>query len=261
MPKKGTIHKRTEFHFQSAKDEISAGAETISVRELAAELGVLPEKISALMAEHYLTVIQAKTPVEETVIWKPRTAGLEWLRSALGPAPFAPVVKLEHAAKALGLRPFDVRRLVMEYNVHLYIDPVLGELMTVAGFYTIVNRSYPQYDWHRFDRQMFFAILSGLASGEPADPCRPLPFDERLEMELHRVSRLPVVQRELRGMEIYRAWHDARSLTGLLRRTLSKASPVAIRVSAIMHDWRRKQAKSLKVAQSETATSDLQARQ
>ena len=261
MPKKGTIHKRTEFRFQSAKDETSSGDKPITVRELAVELGVLPERILALMAESYLTVLKEKMPREETVIRKPRSAGLEWLRSALGPVPFVPVIKLDHACKALGLRPYDMRRLVMEYNVHLHIDPALGELMTVAGFYAIVNNAYPQYEWHRFDRQMFFAVLSGLASGEPADPNRPMGFDERLEMELARILKLPLAQRDLRTMDVYSAWRDAKTLAGLLTKVLRKESPVALRVNAIMHDWKRTHNMALKALGAESTRPDLPARQ
>lgn len=170
---------------------------------------------------------------------KRETQSVKRNRAELGLAPFIPIVILDHAAKALGTDTGHLRNLMRDHRMPIYSDAILGSLMTVADFYKILHIVHPAYEKHRFDRQMFFQILSGLHSGEWADPSRPMAYDQRLEMELAKVAKLPQPERAMRSMEIWEAYRDAWRLIKDVRESVGKRPSIMADLVRKIMDSRR----------------------
>jgi hypothetical protein len=172
-------------------------------------------------------------PIEESQP-EPRQP-LKRSRAAIGLAPFIPIVLLEHAAKALGIEYDKLRGMIRDRNIPIYSDPEMGALLTVKDFYTLVSEIHPAYTKHRFDRQMFFQIMANLHSGEWCDPSLPMGYDQRVEMELARVAKLPVNERAIRGMEIYKNFMEAMGIIEAVPEIKNKkASRIAGNVNKLM---------------------------
>ena len=160
---------------------------------------------------------------------------LDRSRSAVGLARFIPIILLEHAAAALAFDISDLRKMFKRRNLPIYSDPEVGAVVTVKDFYALIEKDHPAYKHHRFDRQMFFQIMANLHSGEWCDPSRPMGYDQRLELELSRVAKLPSTERALRAMEIYESFRDALGIVTEVP-AAEISSRITRKMKAMMHN-------------------------
>jgi hypothetical protein len=234
----GVVVKMSDFSFNAAKANTQSD-DPISIKDLAKELGVTEERIYGLVNNGYLKTIRLG------VVGRPKEAGLVWLRQALGPVPFIPIIPVRYVGEMLGLtdkgrkkKARQLKELILDHNIVVYIDPVLGEMMTISGFHRLFNSLFPWHLRSRFDRGMFFCLLSGLDAGDGVRFVAPRPYSEALEAELARVAKLREPLKSIRSMEIFEAYRDAKTLASIINKAVK--TPVQERVENIMRSMKRR---------------------
>jgi hypothetical protein len=221
--------KTDRFSFTGAKQE-SQSQEPISLRELSLELKCSEDQTRLLAKHGWLTVIREHEMPQLFLVGKPKPAAMTWLRQTTGMIPMIPMIPVRHVAELLATR--GVKTLLLEHGIQVYVDAALGELITVASFHRLFNLIYPWHLRSRYDRQMLLAVLTGIDAGSGSAFVKPKPYDQKLEDEIRRVARLPQPQRSIRGMEIYDAYKDAKTIASVVRTTVK--TPLQRRVERIM---------------------------
>ena len=244
------MKKKKEFSFTSAKDALQS-TEPISVSDLSRELQVTEDKVLLLIQEGYLTLLKKHDTPFLCQVGRPAPAAMSWLKQALSPIPLVPVIPVSYVMQLLGIKTKAMTTLILEHGIEIYIDLVLGQMMTILAFHRLFNSIYPWHERARFDRQMFFSILSGIDLGGGEKFIRPKPYDQTLEDELIRVSKLPHPERALRGMDIYQAYKDAKTIASVLK-WINK-TPTQIRVDRIIRQWKHR--KDKRYASSSSSSS------
>jgi len=226
-----------DFSFVGAKEALWSG-DGIPIVIMAEELGTTEETVEKLIQYGYLHIVRDHKLRQLRLVGRPKMAGMTWLRQAMGPLPMVPIVPLKYAAEMLDMKERPLRKMILEHNIVLYIDPLLGEMMTIASFHRLFNVIYPWHERTRFDRQMFLNILCGIDSGSAEKFVRPLPYDQKLEQELRRISLLPQPERTLRAMEVYEAFRDAKKISDVVK--VAKKTPLQSRVERMMKGLKQK---------------------
>jgi len=232
------------FEFSSAKSATQS-TEGVPFEVLASDLGVDVSKIELLVSTGWLTLVRDHTIPALRLVGKPGRAGMDWLKNALAPIPLIPVVRLKHVMELLDVKPPAMRRLIMDYAITVYIDPALGEMITIASFHHLFHSLYPWHERSRFDRQMMLSILFGFDKGDGEVFVRPMSYSQRLEEELARIATLPEPERSIRSMDVYEAYRDASTIASVVRKVVK--TPVALRVQRMMQNMKARMDKRNKV--------------
>jgi hypothetical protein len=231
------MRKPKEFSFTTAKDALQS-PEPISITDLARELEVSENKVLLLLEEGYLSLLKKSDTPFLCQVGRPAPAAMRWLKQALSPLPLIPVIPVSYAKQLMGVKTTaGMKKLLLEHGIHVYIDLALGSMISIASFHKMFSLVYPWHERVRFDRQMFFNILTGIDLGSGEKFVRPAPFDVTLEEEIVRIAKLPQPQRALRAMDMYLAYKDAKSIAGLLKSINKTLTPTMIRVESIMRKW------------------------
>lgn len=226
------------FGFTAAKEQTQSD-NAISIIDLAKEMETTEETVRLLIDHGWLHLISPGT------VGKPAPGALIWLKQAIGPIPMIPMVPVRHLKELLDTTPQAIKRIILDQNIPLYLDPVLGELISVAGFHRLFNRLYPWHERRRFDRQMMFAILTDIDPGAAYPFYRPLAYDKMLEVEMARIAKLKEPMRSLRAQELYDAFRDAKTVASIVRKVCK--TDLQRRVEKILEFQQRKEATRLKV--------------
>lgn len=200
-PKSIDLHRAV----QTAKDALTApeGPETISLSELASNLGIDKEQLLPLIDKGYLKVIEGE------MVALPGRAAFEWLKGMFAPLPLRPMVSTEMVASLTGMEEQNVRRMYAFYGIPVQQDLIWGELITIEGLYLLWEKTSEFNDPTRFDRQAFISLFQ--QKGKVLRT-KPLEFSEKLEIEIVRICKLPPIRREFAAAALWDAFEHARTI-------------------------------------------------
>lgn len=179
---------------------------TITLQDLATRLAVEPAKLLPAIKAGYLKLVSATPPV----VYEPPPAAMEWLAQAYRPLLLRPFLSIEHVAELESLTIPDTRRLAVVYDIPVQIDPVFGDVMTVAAFHAFHKALHHYREPSRFDRQaMLVALLQSADPDKWKHDLKPPPFSKRLEKEIRRIAQLSEPLRTEMALRLVEAYEDA----------------------------------------------------
>ena len=210
---------------KTVKDQlIQSKTRPITVRALAEKLGLTPDHIHRMIKADYLCVIMEKTDPNETVVFCPKEDTLDWIKMMHQPLYKRPFVRLAEVHSMLERTQGRIqhraaektRRVCLTYNIPIYLDPYLGELITPEGLAALARHMWIYRNPKRYDRVTMLAfLLNSIPTwGLPNPNGRRLyvpRYTKRLELEIVKAVHLPEPERTLRVMELYEAWRDSRT--------------------------------------------------
>ena len=186
--------------------------EYVSVRDLAASLGVDCERLRPLIERQYLKVLEVHDYLDDCLVGRPQPAALAWLSNMFKPLMMRPILPADIAAELLRVTLKDFRRLCIAYNAPLCDDPAFGELITLRDFYTLFSNIHKTRGTpYRFDRQALLSLTRISDHTIRADV--PLPYNVKIEQEIRRIAALPEPDRTVRAVALCNAYRDAQTVT------------------------------------------------
>lgn len=189
----------------------SQNRKLVPLPELAKTLGVDVKRLLPALEAGYLKLVSAEPPL----VYEPPPAAIEWLKLMFQPITLRPFLSTEMVAEIEGMSAYDVRRLLLDYNIPIYSDPVFGELMSIASFSRFHEQMHHHREPARFDRQAL--LRSMLAAADPERkqnlPVKAPRFSQRLEEEITRVSNLPEPHRTDAALRLWESYADARKVS------------------------------------------------
>jgi hypothetical protein len=187
----------------------SQSPKAISLQELATKLGVSPERLLPAIKHKYLKIIMANPPV----VYEPPPAAIEWLKGMFEPILMRPFLELGMVAEIENLTIPDTRLLCASYDIPIQIDPVFGELLTIAAFRKLHISLHHYREPSRFDRQAMLVALMRAADPEnyKAD-LKPPTFSVRLEKEIRRIAKLPEPYRTEMALRLWEQFSEAKGV-------------------------------------------------
>lgn len=184
----------------------------VTLSALAAELAVEVERLRPLVDHEYLKIITFHDFLDDCIVARPYGDGMRWLKNLLAPLPLIPLLPLAYAGTLLNVSGNAVRRFCVYYDIPMFDDPTLGELITIKSYYDLVEKlngaKANKRSTHRFDRQtMFQAIARGL--DKPLRKILVPPYSQIIEEEIRRVRLMDEPEKGFRSLALYQAFTDA----------------------------------------------------
>jgi len=186
-------------------------SEYITVRDLAAELKVDPERLRPLIDLQYLRILHAGEYLVDCQVARPLPAAMDWLKQMMAPIHMRALLPVDVAAELLRCDSVDIRKFCLAWNIPMYFDPAFGELLSPTNFFRLFQKLFQVNSGEaRYDRQMLLKILA--TGNEQRERTNPLPYSRMLEREIARISRLPEPDRTVRAVALYDAFVDAKTV-------------------------------------------------
>lgn len=181
----------------------------ISLSTLAERLDVPVARLLPAIEHGYIKLIISDPPT----VYEPPPGAIEWLREMYAPLALRPLLTIEQVTDILNFRIQDIRRLCLDYDIQIQMDPVFGELMSLASFHRLYQCLYNQRNPARFDRQALLWIMLQVTDPESWRRLfKPPNFLARLEVEIDRISKLKEPARTSMALNFWDRWSSARTV-------------------------------------------------
>ena len=221
-----------------------AASDHITVRTLAAELGVEPERIRALVDRQYIRIIKAEPYLEDCIVARPYAAGMKWLKRMFAPLRMIPLIPISYVSDLLGIRHVsEVRHFCLNYNITIYDDPVFEETINISDFYKLWRGIFLS-KFNRFDSQMMLFMFANVKGPKDRNP-RLMGYDDALEQEIRRVAKMPEPDRTFRAVALYESFRNAIKISAVRRMYEAKVMAPKINPEKIENLFRSLLRKSL----------------
>ena len=124
-----------------------------------------------------------------------------------------PFLELGMIAEIEDVSVADVRLLCASYDIPIQIDPVFGELLTIAAFRKLHVSLHHYREPSRFDRQAMLVALMRTADPEnyKAD-LKPPTFSVRLEKEIRRIAKLREPFKTEQALRLWEQFSEAKGV-------------------------------------------------
>jgi hypothetical protein len=201
--------------------------ESISLADLAKELGVKPDRLPLLVLEGYLRLVKSGCYAEDTFVERPGAGAREWLRAMFAPLKQRPMLPIKDVAKFLQMSLLELRRWCLHFNIPIYMDAAFGELLTLKNFYSLQNGFFEIQSPLRTDRQALFVFFTRVKQLGRHELVKLKRYDLRLEKEIRRIVALPEPQRTVQATSFWSSYRDAKTLAECIFHTNKKPSVYA----------------------------------
>jgi hypothetical protein len=143
----------------------------------------------------------------------PRSA-LQWLKLMLQPLPLRPLFTVPEILELSGLTMRVFREIVLAWEIPLYFDPALGELISPDSLIKLINALHSLREPVRFDRAVLLNWMQGIGSNKQVKP--KLPYSKLIELEIQRIAKLEEPARTISARAFYNAFKEARLVSHAL---------------------------------------------
>lgn len=177
----------------------------------------LDQLIPVVRAGFFKVIKNPSRGLGDIIVERPSRAVLVWLMQMMRPLAMRPLIRLTEVADQLSLTHKELKLRCTEAGLKFHNDPAFGELLTPKDLGKLLAKVVPRWHDHpRFDRISMLQFLAG----EPISnkmQYRSLSYNERLERELKRVSRMAEPYRTLRAITIMESLRDAKTIAGAIK--------------------------------------------
>jgi hypothetical protein len=186
--------------------------ESISLADLAKELGAKADRLPPLVLEGYLHLVKSGCYAEDTFVERPAAGAREWLRTMFAPLKQRPMLPIKDVARFLEMSLLELRRWCLHFNIPIYMDTAFGELLSLKSFYSLQNGFFEIRNPLRTDRQALLVLFSFVKRISRHERVQLRRYDHRLEEELKRIVALPEPQRTIQATLFWSNYRDAKTI-------------------------------------------------
>jgi hypothetical protein len=179
---------------------------------LAGSLSLTIEQLEPFVDAGYIKARSSPPLTTQSWIEIPPEAALTWMRSWFQPPQAKPLLSAADMSALLEIEQGEVVKLAARHSIPVTRDPILGWLFSVWGAQKLITcmlRGRPSNYSPRFDRQ---AMLWWLLQDDPERVATVPSYNEELEQEIQRVSRLKEPTKTLRAQAIIAQFREAREI-------------------------------------------------
>ena len=176
----------------------------ITIQALADRLSATPGKIHALISSGYLRSLS------KTEVALPPASVMDWLKGMVAPIEMRPLITMGELGDLASMTIDDVRKLCVSYSIPISVDPCFGDMVSLSGALAFFKNLSIYSESAHFDRAHLLLWMMGI--GKDKLNKSPIPYDQRLEMEIARIAKLREPERTMRAVELLGRFTDAQTL-------------------------------------------------